>query len=136
MIILDTSVISEPLVAEPNPRVVQWLNSVPLPYLTAPTLAELWVGVTRLPEGKRKRTLTRYIAAIESEFGERILSFDASCSHAFAEITVQVQRLGRQPGHTDCQIAAIARTCGAQIATRNTSDFASLDIPLINPWTT
>jgi hypothetical protein len=34
----------------------------------------------------------------------------------------------------DAQIAAICRTVGATLATRNTDDFADTGIELINPW--
>ena len=35
----------------------------------------------------------------------------------------------------DCQIASIAHTRGATVATRNTPDFEGCEIDLINPWT-
>ena len=41
---------------------------------------------------------------------------------------------GRPISHADCQIAAIARSCGARVATRNDADFAHCGIDVINPW--
>ncbi len=35
----------------------------------------------------------------------------------------------------DCQIAAIARSRGMTVATRNVRDFEDIDIEIVNPWT-
>ena len=45
------------------------------------------------------------------------------------------QAAGRPISQFDCQIAAIARTREATVATRNTSDYEGCGIELINPWT-
>jgi hypothetical protein len=42
---------------------------------------------------------------------------------------------GRPIAQADCQIASIAHTRGATVATRNTPDFEGCEIDLINPWT-
>ena len=34
----------------------------------------------------------------------------------------------------DCQIAAIARACGAAVATRNVDDFAGCGVAVVDPW--
>ena len=36
---------------------------------------------------------------------------------------------------TDCQIAAIARSRGMAVATRNVRDFENIGIEVIDPWT-
>ena len=41
---------------------------------------------------------------------------------------------GMPINHADCQIAAIARSRGARVATRNDGDFAHCGGELINPW--
>ena len=35
----------------------------------------------------------------------------------------------------DCQIAAIARSRGPAVATRNTRDFIGMELDLVDPWT-
>jgi predicted nucleic acid-binding protein len=50
-----------------------------------------------------------------------------------------IQRLGLQwesnaIGFADCAIAAIARTRGFALASRNVRDFSGCGIDLINPW--
>ena len=59
MILLDTNVMSEPLRAVPDARVVAWIDGQPLEtlFLSAITVAELRAGVALLPAGKRRTGL-------------------------------------------------------------------------------
>ena len=41
---------------------------------------------------------------------------------------------GRPVSHADCQIAAIARSRGMAVATRNVRDFVDMGIDVIDPW--
>lgn len=34
----------------------------------------------------------------------------------------------------DCQIAAMARSRGMTVVTRNVSDFVDMELELVNPW--
>ncbi|MDE2809469.1 MAG: hypothetical protein OXN90_13725, partial [Gemmatimonadota bacterium] len=43
---------------------------------------------------------------------------------------------GRPASQADCQIAAIARSQGMVVATRNVRDFMDTGIDVIDPWTT
>ena len=45
-----------------------------------------------------------------------------------------MQAAGRPISDFDAMIAAIARSHGAAVATRNTADFEHCGIPTINPW--
>jgi len=44
------------------------------------------------------------------------------------------RRVGGPIGEADARIAAIARSRGAGLATRNTDDFADCGLALIDPW--
>jgi predicted nucleic acid-binding protein len=52
----------------------------------------------------------------------------------FAQIAAARRALGRPIAEFDAQIAAVARSHGAALATRNTSDFEGCGVRLINPW--
>jgi predicted nucleic acid-binding protein len=43
---------------------------------------------------------------------------------------------GRPINNADCQIAAIARSHRASVATRDVNDFEGCGIEVINPWST
>jgi predicted nucleic acid-binding protein len=57
MIVLDTNVVSEFMKQQPNPIVVDWLQSQSSEsvYTTAITVFEIQHGLNILPDGKRKR---------------------------------------------------------------------------------
>ena len=137
MIILDTNVISELARTDPEPNVVNWLDSLPAAEVatTAVTAAELLYGVARLPDGRRRDSLAETIdALIREEFRDRIEPFDVRAAEQYATIVVGRVKKGRPISMADAQIAAICRARSAALATRNTGDFTDTGIDLINPW--
>jgi len=137
VIVLDTNVISEFVALNPDGNVTDWLDAQDGDdvYLTAVTVGELRAGVALLPTGKRKAMLSAEIEAyVEDVFLDRILSFDMGCTLQYAEVHRARTRRGRPVTDLDAQIAAIALTYGATLATRNTKDFDGLGLELVNPW--
>jgi predicted nucleic acid-binding protein len=72
---------------------------------------------------------------IGENFGGRILPFDSPAAVAFAEIAATRRQAGRPISQADAQIAAIARSRGAALATRNVPDFEGCGVEIVNPWT-
>jgi predicted nucleic acid-binding protein len=68
------------------------------------------------------------------DFEGRILAFDSDAARWYARIVTERRRSGRPISHFDAQIAAIARSVGGSIATRNVPDYTGCDIEVINPW--
>ncbi len=138
MIILDTNVISEIMRGRPSASVSQWLAGVSSVELCVTTIteAELFFGAERLSDGRRRRELEATLDALfQLEFRNRDLPFDSAAARNFAEIAVVKKRIGRPSQYPDMQIAAIARSRGAAVATRNVADFEHCGIKIINPWT-
>ena len=137
MIVLDTNVISELMRANPEQMVVDWFDAQPISSLSITTItkAEILTGIALLPDGRRKNNLLEFADNIfTSLFIEPVLVFDNNAVSAYAEIFAQRQALGRPISQSDCQIAAIARSHGAAVATRNMTDFEGVGVELINPW--
>ena len=138
MIVLDTHVISEMLRVVPSPEVARWVASQPEPALftTAVMDAEIRIGISMMPTGKRKAQLQATVDQTFSQiFAGRILPFDSAAAVIYAEITANRRSMGRPISQFDAQIAAIARANGAEaIATRNVDDFANTGVTVINPW--
>lgn len=137
MIILDTNVVSESLKPLPSETVLSWLAAqIPSEVFTnAITLAEVLNGLEGMPQGKRRTGLHAGVERIfAQEFAGRILPFDEAAARAFAKITASRNAAGRAISQFDAMIAAIARTHGATLATRNTADFEDCGIQLVNPW--
>lgn len=137
MIILDTNIISETMRRRPDQAVLAWLDEQPVSslFITTVTEAEIRVGIARMAEGKRRDGLTNAAdQTFEALFHARVLPFDRDAARDYAEIAAQRLAIGRPISQFDCQIAAIARSRGAAVATRNVVDFAETDLKVINPW--
>ena len=138
MILLDTNILSELMRAAPEAAVEQWLADQPAAsvFISAITEAELRYGLALMPPGKRRSALAVEIENMLGEdFSGRILSFDSPAAVAFAEIAAERRQAGRPISQADAQIAAIARSRGAALATRNVPDFEGCGLKIINPWT-
>jgi predicted nucleic acid-binding protein len=137
MILLDTNILSELMRPAPEGAVEQWLADQPEAsvFISAITEAELRYGAKIMPPGKRQAALVTQIeGVIEEDFSGRILPFDSSAAVAFAEIASLRRQAGRPISQADAQIAAIARSRGAALATRNVPDFEGCGVKIINPW--
>ena len=137
MILLDTNIISEMMKPNPNVRVIKWLDqqNVTQLFITAITIAEISYGLNVLPKGNRRSTLENaFDRSIKESFMHRILFFDDEAAHFYSKIMGERKKLGRPMSILDGQIAAIARTHGSAIATRNINDFENCGLQLINPF--
>jgi toxin FitB len=138
LIILDTNVVLEARRRVADERVLAWLDRQVAEdiWLTSITAAELQAGVERLPEddpGRRSRQ-TEVAAILDDDFRDRVLAFDLSAALHYAALAGPLLRSNRTVRTMDLQIAGIARSHGAAVATRNLADFAGTGVPLINPW--
>lgn len=137
MIVLDTNVVSELMRAEPHPAVIEWLGRHPNTSLFTTTLtqAEIFYGLRLLPEGKRRTALMEAADLLfENDMAGRVLPFDTDSAHFFALIAAERRAAGRPVSQIDCQIAAIVRSRGAALATRNVRDFEDCGISVFDPW--
>jgi toxin FitB len=137
VIILDTNVVSEVMKASPAVRVIKWLASQISSriFTTSVTQAEIFFGLEIMPQGRKREALYNAAAAMfKDKLARRVLAFDGDASHIFAAIAAARRRAGQPIGQFDCQIAAIARSHGAAIATRDLGDFVDCGVELIDPW--
>lgn len=137
MIVLDTNVLSELMRPRPHPSVTKWIAGQPASslYTSSITQAEILHGILLLPKGRKRSAIEAAATGMfEEEFAQRILGFGSDAASAHAQIAAARSRAGRPISQFDAQIAAIARTTGAALATRNVADFEGCGIDVINPW--
>ena len=137
MIVLDTNVVSELMRDSPQQTVLAWFSTQPASnlFVTTVTEAEILAGIALLPYGRRRRGLSEAAARVFTTLlAGRILVFDSDAANIYAEIFAQRHAAGRPISQADCQIAAIARSREAAIATRNVTDFEGVGVELIDPW--
>jgi toxin FitB len=138
MILLDTNVLSELMRPSPAAEVLRWFAAHPASQLftTTITQAEILYGLEVMPKGKRRAALQLAIEAIlEEDFADRILPFDSDAARVYPKIASSRRAVGRPMAQWDAQIAAIARSRGAALATRNSNDFDHCGIRIVDPWT-
>jgi len=137
MIILDTNVLSELMRPKPSASVLAWIAKQPEAeiFTTSITEAEIFYGIEVLPKGKRREHL---IAAAEivftEDFSGRVYGFDSAAARAFSKIASARRNSGRPISHPDAQIAAIAKTRRAKVATRDVKGFEQCGVDVVDPW--
>ena len=125
------------MLAAPDPRVQAWIDREPEQtlYTTAVTEAEIRVGIALMPEGRRRRELASAAERLLTElFAGRILPFDSAAAQMYGTIAVSRRAAGREFDTRDCLIAAIARSHGAGVATRDVRGFVDCGVEITNPW--
>ena len=137
MILLDTNVVSEVMRVAPSPAVLAWLNeqdSTTL-FVSTVTIAEIEYGLRVLPDGKRRVGLRdRFEQFLAQAFAGRVCDFDQAAARSYGEVMGGRREIGRPMSVPDGQIAAIARSCGHAVATRNVADFEDCGLSLVNPF--
>src|SRR5262245_19675610 len=111
---------------DPNPQVIAWLDRIAPEelWLTAITGLEIKGGIDAKFKGRRKRALlAAFDQLLVNDFENRVLSFDLSAALHAAQIDVDRDKRGRPAGLADTQIAGIAASQGATVATRNVRYF-------------
>jgi predicted nucleic acid-binding protein len=137
-ILLDTNVVSELMRSRPEQTVIEWFagRTGTAFYVSVITQAEIMLGISLLPAGKRRDALAAAADDMfRKDFAERCLPFDAAEVPNYAAIVSGRRRAGHVISTEDALIAAIALTHGYPLATRNTKDFLHIDgLTLYNPW--
>jgi toxin FitB len=137
MILLDTNVLSALMRRHaPDPVVVDWLDNQPAEsiWTTSITVFEIRTGIDLLERGRRRQLNQMFTELLAEDLDGRIQSFDETAATAAGAIAADRQRAGQSVEIRDVQIAGIAASRRAVLATRNTRHFEGTGIELINPW--
>lgn len=137
MIVLDTNVLSELMQSNPHPSVLRWAahQSDETLYTTSISKAEIYYGISLLPEGHRRSGLADAAEAMFAEdFADRVLPFDEAAAVYYVEIVVGRRQAGNPISAFDALIAATALAAGMDVATRDVGSFAGCGLTLIDPW--
>ena len=132
MYLLDTNVISELRKPKPHGAVIAWLQSVPDNelFISALTLGELQAGVerTRRQDAEKAASIEAWIDQIAEAY--EVIPMDVPAFREWARL------MQGKSDHLfeDAMIAATARIRRLTVATRNTRDFQSLSVKLLNPF--
>lgn len=137
MIVLDVNVLSALLRGTPDPAVVEWLDDQPNEsiWTTSATVFEIRTGIELLtPSRRRERLDETFSQLLDEDLDGRVQSFGLTAASAAGTIGATQQRVGRAVEIRDVQIAGIAASRHATVATRNTRHFDGTGVDLVNPW--
>lgn len=132
--LIDTNVLSELRRKQPEARVVAWLQDRPPQslFLSVLTLGEIRKGLERVEDTHRKQILLDWLEVeLPNYFVGRIVNIDSHTADRWGRLMAQA---GRPLPAIDGLLAATALQHDLTLVTRNTKDFAGLDVRLINPW--
>ncbi len=130
--LLDTNAVSE-IRRGRDPQVRAWASHVDDAdlHLSVLTLGEIRKGIEGLRERDPQQAdvFAGWLAGLRRRFAERILPVDGQVAEAWGRLNAV-----RTRNTVDSLIAATARIHDLTVVTRNISDFAGCDVPLLNPW--
>ncbi len=131
--LVDANVLSEAVKLVPDSKVIAWLRRNERELAVDPIiLGEIRFGIHLLPAGKRRRRL-------ESWFDQGVarivcVPWDAPTGLRWAKLLADLRRAGRAVPIKNSLIAATALVHGFIVVTRNTRDFATAGVKVMNPF--
>ena len=133
--LLDTDVLSDAAKTRPSAKVNAWIEaSQSRLYTSAISIGELSRGIARLPPGRRRADLERWLDGILERMNGRVLAFNTRVAQTWGAMTAESERAGHKMPLADSLIAAIAQRHQLVLATRNTAHFAGCGVQVFNPF--
>jgi hypothetical protein len=132
--LLDTDVLSQPARARGDARVIAWIERErDRCYTSAVVIAQVayWV---RGKQGRQRVALQAWLRRLIDAMRGRILGFNVSVAHVWAEQEHALEKAGRRMPVEDSYIAATARRHGLVIVTGNDRDFRRPGLKVFNPF--
>lgn len=136
-VLLDTCVISELVSKRPNPKVVEFVDSLDAEdvYLSVITIGEIVKGIERLPSSKRRSELQAWLNDdLLVRFEGNVVPLDIDIMAAWGRITARLESAGKTMPAIDSLIAATVLDRKMTLVTRNVSDFEGTNAEIVNPW--
>lgn len=132
--LLDADVLSQPAKQHGDRRVVEWMEAEEFRcYTSTIVIAQLayWI---RTKKGRQRETLQKWLRDLLDAMEGRILGFNLSTAHVWAEQQRAFDDAGVRMPVADSYIAATARRHDLTIVTGNDKDFRRPGLKVFNPF--
>jgi tRNA(fMet)-specific endonuclease VapC len=135
--LLDTCVISELIAKQPNPKVIEFVDSLDTDdvCLSVITIGEIAKGIEKLPRSKRKQELHTWLKEdLLVRFDGKIIPLDTDVLLEWGLLTARLESTGKTLPAMDSLIAATVLAHKFALVTRNMNDFDGSGAEIFNPW--
>jgi predicted nucleic acid-binding protein len=135
--LLDTGIISELSSLNPNPQLVQWLDSLPeeMVFISALTLADITERLKMEKSPTDRDNLSSWLANdLLVRFGGRVCEITVEVSLKWGEVIAKYKTLMRKLSLSESLNLAIALVYGHILVSRDTSVFKDAGVKTINPF--
>lgn len=138
--LLDTNIISEFISKKPNQKVLNYINSLDENniYLSVITLGEIRFGIEKLDKEHQSKKIEILSSWLDNDlmqrFEGRIVDIDKETMLQWGKINGELQKIGRPMPIMDSLIASSCLVEDFVLITRNTKDFYSFEMEMINPF--
>ena len=138
--LLDTNIISEFVSKKPNQKVLDYINLLDENdiYLSVITIGEIRFGIEKLDKEHQSKKIEMLSNWLDNDlmqrFEGRIVNIDKQTMLKWGEINGQLQKMGRPIPIMDSLIASSCLAEGFVLITRNTKDFYSFEMEMVNPF--
>jgi toxin FitB len=132
--LLDADVLSQPAKRHGDPRVIAWLEAEQENCYTSAVVVAQLAYWARSKEGRQRQALQAWLTRLMAALHGRVLSFNASVAHVWAEQQRELERAGRRMPIEDSYIAATARRYNLTIVTGNDKHFRRPGLKVFNPF--
>ena len=134
--LLDTCVFAEYSKAEPNEKVIEWIDSQiqETLYISVVTIGEIEKGIAKMQPSRRKTGIEAVLESLLIRFDDRVIPLDTAVARRWGKLTGDLEHIGRPLPIIDSLIAATALGHHLTLVTRNASDFAETKAKVVNIW--
>ena len=132
MYLLDTNVVSEARKKKPHGAVIAWLQATPdyQLFIPAVVIGEIQTGIerTREQDSEKADTIDAWLTSILQT--SNLVDMNADAFRLWAKWMHKTS----DTLASDAMIASIASVHQFTVVTRNVSDFAQFNVPILNPF--
>ena len=138
--LLDTNIVSEFVSKKPNQKVLDYISSLDEDdiYLSVITIGEIRFGIEKLDREHQFKKIAMLSSWLDNDlmqrFEGRIVDIDKDTMLKWGEINGQLQKIGRPMPIMDSLIASSCLAKEFVLITRNTKDFYSFEMEMVNPF--
>jgi predicted nucleic acid-binding protein len=137
MIILDTNILSEFSKPRMDVNVSRWFERQDIASLSLCTIVvmeQVYGAELFLKRSGSDRYYHVFERLARERFQNRVIEWTIEAASLTGQLRARRESIGRAMSVQDAMIAAICLSSDATLATRNTKDFAGLDLRLLNPF--